>query len=62
MHFYFIFVLVASCSFVNLYDDGVTSYKHLISPQSHMFMYTSFGLFIEKCNIMLSLDKLCKIP
>jgi hypothetical protein len=60
MHF---FVLIASCSFVNLYNDGVTSYKHPVSPQLHTLMYTTYGLFVEKCNIMLSLDKsLCKIP
>jgi hypothetical protein len=57
------FALVASCSFANPCNDGVTSYKRLASPQSHTPMYTTFGLFGKKWNIMLSLDKsLCKIP
>jgi hypothetical protein len=56
-------VLVAFCSFVKPYNDGVTSCKCPTSPQSHMPMYTTFSSFVEKCNIMLSLDKLlCKIP
>ncbi len=57
------FALVASCSFANPYNDGVTFRKRLISPQSHMLVYTTSSLFNKNCNIMLSLDKsLCKIP
>jgi hypothetical protein len=41
-------MLVASCSFANPYNDGVTFYKHLASPQLHMPMYTTFGLFSGK--------------
>ncbi len=39
--FYFWFALVASCSFTKPYNDGVTSCKHSISPQSHTPMYTN---------------------
>jgi hypothetical protein len=50
-------VLVASCSFAKPYNDGVTSCKHLASPQLRTPMYTTFSLSTRKCNIMLSLDK-----
>jgi hypothetical protein len=56
------FVLVAYCSFAKPYNDGVTFCKGPTSPQLHMPMYTTSCLFVKKCNIMLSLDKLlCEI-
>ncbi len=56
------FVLMASCSLENPYKDGVTFYKHLASPQSHIPMYTTSGLSSGKCNMVLSFNKsLCKI-
>ncbi len=39
------FALMASCSFAKPYNDGITFFKHLASPQSHMPMYTTFGFF-----------------
>jgi hypothetical protein len=46
----------------NAYKDGITFCMHSTSPHSHMRMYTTSCLFVWKCNMMLSFDKLmCKI-
>jgi hypothetical protein len=51
-HQHIFFALVTSYSFANPYNDGITSYKCPIAPQSHMPMYTTSSLFVGKCNIM----------
>jgi hypothetical protein len=61
-HQHTFFVLVASYSLVNPYNDVVTFCKWPTSPQWQTPMYTTFSLFDRKCNIMLSLKKSWKIP
>jgi len=41
------------------YKDGIISHMNLVSPQSHMPMYTTSGFFDGKWNMMLSFDKYC---
>jgi hypothetical protein len=56
-------LLMIFWSLANTYKHRVTFCMRLVSPQSHKPMYTTFDLFVGKCNMMLFFDKsLCKIP